>query len=112
MQINRFAKSYAAARAARARSNGGKGGGLREETSEIAIQWMLSSVDSCQDQIRRGRLQVVLIMVLGFFRANTIGASEREEDISFGQMGNLRIVIRALKGHKLLCPRHNVMSQT
>ena len=37
MRFNRFAKAYTAARATRARSNGEKGGGLREEISEVAL---------------------------------------------------------------------------
>ena len=104
LRFTRFAKAYAAAREARARSNGEKGGGLREEIRETALEWMLSTVDNCQDPIRRGRLLIVLIMVLGFFRANTIGAFESEQDISFDRMGNLQIVMRALKGHKLAAP--------
>ena len=103
-RFNRFDIAYAAARATRARSNGEKGGGLREEISEVALEWMLSNVDRCPDPVKRGRLLIVLIMVLGFFRANTIGAFESEQDISFDRMGNLKIVMRALKGHKLAAP--------
>ena len=107
-RCRRLCNAYTTAREARARANGEKGGGLREEICETAVQWMLSNADSQTDPIRRGRMLVVLIMILGFFRANTIGALESEDDIAFDQLGNLRIIIRALKGHKLAAP--NIMT--
>ena len=64
MWFNRFTKAYTAARAMRARSNGEKEEGLREEISEVALEWMLSNGDHCPEPTKRGRLLIVLIMVL------------------------------------------------
>ena len=103
-RLKRWEEAYRLARERIARTNGEKAAGLRENIQERGIQHLFDTAETAVgvDLARRFN---ALTQIIFFFRANTMGAMEREDDIFIDPHGgSIVFKVRALKGRHLAVP--------
>ena len=103
-RLKRWSEAYRLARERIARENGEKGAGLRENIQETGVKHLFDVAEYAGGN-DLARLFNAITMIIFFFRANTMGAMEAEDDIYFDEhSGEIVFKVRALKGRHLAVP--------